>query len=87
MSEDRYSATFFFNPDLRQPIPSLAGGGPIKIRGIQLDPGLRLLHSHMRESTQFATYTFEEFAAEFERLGERLSGVLAKNPQIQAAVY
>jgi isopenicillin N synthase-like dioxygenase len=86
MSEDRYSATFFFNPDLRQRIPSLADGGPVKIRGIQLDPGLRLLHSHMRASTQFAHFTFEEFAAEFERLGERLSETLAKNPQIQAVV-
>jgi isopenicillin N synthase-like dioxygenase len=86
MSEDRYTAPFFFNPDLRQRVPSLADGGPIKIRGVQLDPGLRLLHSHMRASTQFADLTFEEFAVEYERLGERLSGVLAKNPQIQAVV-
>lgn len=86
MSEDRYTAALFFNPDLRQRIPSLADGSPVKIRGIQLDPGLRLLHSHMRASTQFAHYTFEEFAAEFERLGERLSEVLARNPQIQAVV-
>jgi hypothetical protein len=86
MSEDRYSTTFFFNPDLRQPIPSLAGGGPIKVRGIRLDPGLRLLHSHMRASTQFAHFAFEEFAAEFDRLGERLSEVLTENPQIQALV-
>lgn len=86
MSEDRYTAPFFFNPDLRQRIPSLADGGPVKVRGIQLDPGLRLLHSHMRASTQFAHFTFEEFAAEFERLGERLSEVLAKNPQTQAVV-
>jgi isopenicillin N synthase-like dioxygenase len=87
MSEDRYTAPFFFNPDLRQPIPSLADGSPVKIRGIQLDPGLRLLHSHMRASTQFAHLTFEEFAAEFERLHERLNEVLAKNPQIQAVVH
>src|SRR5215475_1801580 len=86
MSEDRYTAPFFFNPDLRQRIPSLADGSPVKIRGIQLDPGLRLLHSHMRASTQFAPFTFEEFAAEFERLGERLSEVLAKNSQIRAVV-
>lgn len=86
MSEDRYTAPFFFNPDLRQQIPSLVDGGPVKVRGIQLDPGLRLLHSHMRASTQFAHVTFEEFAAEFERLGERLSEVLARNPQIQAVV-
>jgi len=86
MSEDRYSTTFFFNPDLRQRILSLADGGPVTIRGIQLDPGLRLLHSHMRASTQFAHLTFEEFAAQFERLGERLSEVLARNPQIQAVV-
>src|SRR5262249_8807078 len=86
MSEDRYTAPFFFNPDLRQRIPSLAHGGAVKIRGIELDPGLRLLHSHMRASTQFARFTFEEFAAEFERLGERMSEVLAKNSQIQAVV-
>ena len=86
MCEDRYTATFFFNTDLRQRIPSLADGGPVEIRGIQLDPGLRLLHSHMRASTQFAHVTFEEFAVEFERLGERLSEVLAKNPRIQAVV-
>lgn len=86
MSEDRYTAPFFFNPDLRQRIPSLADGGPVTIRGTQLDPGLRLLHSHMRASTQFAHFTFEEFAAEFERLGERLSEVLARNPQIHALV-
>ena len=86
MSEDRFASSFFFNPDLRQRIPNLADGGPIKIRGIQLDPGLRLLHSHMRASTQFAHFTFEEFAADFERLGERLREVLAKNPQIQAVV-
>ena len=86
MSEDRYTAPFFFNPDLRQRIPSLADGSPITIRGVQLDPGLRLLHSHMRASTQFAHRTFEEFAAEFERLGDRLSEVLAKNPRIQAVV-
>jgi isopenicillin N synthase-like dioxygenase len=86
MSEDRYAAPFFFNPDLRQRIPSLADGGPVKIRGIQLDPGLRLLHSHMRASTQFADLTFEEFATEFERLGERLREVLAKDPRIQAVV-
>jgi amino acid adenylation domain-containing protein len=86
MSEDRYTAPFFFNPDLRQRIPSLADGGAVKIRGIELNPGLRLLHSHMRASTQFAHLTFEEFAAEFERLGERLSEVLAKNPQIHAVV-
>lgn len=85
MSEDRYTAALFFNPDLRQRIPSLADGSPVKIRGIQLDPGLRLLHSHMRASTQFAHYTFEEFAAEFERLGERLREVSARNPQ--AAVH
>jgi len=86
MSEDRYTAPFFFNPDLRQRICSLADGGPVKVRGIELDPGLRLLHSHMRASTQFAHLTFEEFAAEFERLGERLSEVLAINPQIRAIV-
>jgi hypothetical protein len=40
----------------------------------------------MRSSTQFAHLTFEEFAAEFERLGERLSEVLDRNPQIQALV-
>jgi isopenicillin N synthase-like dioxygenase len=87
MSEDRYTAPFFFNPDLRQRITSLADGRPVKIRGIQMDPGLRLLHSHMRASTQFAHLTFEEFAVEFERLGERLSEVLAKNPEIEAVVY
>jgi isopenicillin N synthase-like dioxygenase len=86
MSEDRYTAPFFFNPDLRQRIPNLADGGPVKIRGIQLDPALRLLHSHMQASTQFADLTFEEFADEYERLGERLREVLAKNPQIQAVV-
>jgi isopenicillin N synthase-like dioxygenase len=86
MSEDRYTASFFFNPDLRQRIPSLADGAPVKIRGIQLDPGLRLLHSHIRASTQFAHVTFEEFAAEFERLGERLTEILARNPQIHAVV-
>lgn len=86
MSEDRYTAPFFFNPDLRQRIPNLADGGPVTIRGIQLDPGLRLLHSHMRASTQFAHCTFEEFAVEFVRIGERLSEVLARNPAIQAIV-
>jgi isopenicillin N synthase-like dioxygenase len=72
MSEDRYTAPFFFNPDLRQRIPSLVDGGPVTIRGIQLDPGLRLLHAHMRASTQFAQLTFEEFAVECDRLGDRL---------------
>lgn len=86
MSEDRYTAPFFFNPDLRQRIPSLTDGGPVEIRGIQLDPGLRLLHFHMRASTQFAHCTFEEFAVEFERLEGRLREVLAKNPQIPAVV-
>jgi isopenicillin N synthase-like dioxygenase len=86
MGQDRYTAPFFFNPDLRQRIPNLVDGGPVKIRGIQLDPGLRLLHSHMRASTQFARLTFEEFAAEYERRGERLSEILVKNPQIQAIV-
>lgn len=86
MTEDRYTAPFFFNPDLRQRIPNLADGSAVTIRGVQLDPGLRLLHSHMRASTQFAHCTFEEFAAEFERLGERLSEVLAGNPRIQTIV-
>lgn len=86
MGEDRYTAAFFFNPDLRQRITSLADGGPVKVRGIQLDPGLRLLYSHIRTSTQFAHFTFEEFAADFERLEERLSKVLAGNPLIRAVV-
>jgi isopenicillin N synthase-like dioxygenase len=86
MSQDRYTAPFFFNTDLRQKIPNLAHGGAITIGKIELDPGMRLLHAHMRASTRFAQRTFEEFAAEFERMGERLSEVLAQDSQIQAVI-
>jgi isopenicillin N synthase-like dioxygenase len=84
MSQDRYTAPFFFNPDLRQKIPNLAYGGPITVGKIELDPGMRLLHAHMRASTRFAQLTFEEFAAEYARLGDRLAEAVAKDPEIQA---
>jgi hypothetical protein len=86
MSQDRYTAPFFFNPDLRQKIPSLAHGGAITIGEIELDPGMRLLHAHMRASTRFAHLTFEEFAADYARLGARLAEAVAKDPGIQAMV-
>jgi isopenicillin N synthase-like dioxygenase len=86
MSQDRYTAPFFFNPDLRQKIPNLAHGGAITIRDIELDPGMRLLHVHMRASTRFAQLTFEEFAAEYARLGDRLAEAVAKDPEIRAMV-
>jgi isopenicillin N synthase-like dioxygenase len=86
MSQDRYTAPFFFNPDLRQKIPNLADGGAITIRDIELDPGMRLLHHHMRASTRFVQLTFEDFAAEYARLGDRLVEAVAKDPGIQAMV-
>jgi isopenicillin N synthase-like dioxygenase len=82
--KDRYTAPFFFNADLRQPILNLSDREPVTIRNVRLEPGLRLLHSHMRASTQFSQRSFEDFAADYDQLGRRLQKALAMRGEIQA---
>lgn len=82
--KDRYTAPFFFNADLRQPILNLNNREPVTIRNVRLEPGLRLLHSHMLASTQFSRWSFEDFAADYDQLGRRLQKALAMRGEIQA---
>jgi hypothetical protein len=85
MNQDRYTAPFFFNPDLSQTIVNLHDRQPLIIRGIMLNPGLRLVHAHMKASTQFANLGFEQFVADYGKLGDRVRDTLATRNVAQAA--
>lgn len=89
---DRYSLPFFFNLDMLQGILSLHDGMPIRVQDpsegldIVLDPGLRLLHAHLRSSTNLSGADFSSFKNDYENLGKRMDECM-KSPAAIRAIY
>lgn len=78
VTADRYTAPFFFNADLQQTILGMADQRPLVVRGVTLEPGLRLVYEHIKASTRLADMSFDNFAVDYSKLGEKIRRAIVR---------